>query len=1290
MPLGAVPAPEPRVVVEPQRIGRFEVLSTLGEGGMGTVYRVRDPRRGDELALKLLGGASRSCDALRLRREFRAIRRLDHPGIVRVYELGVTDDARDFYTMEIVRGTNVAAYLARRAAAGAARVDLTLPLAAQVAEALSYLHAQRLVHRDLKPDNILIGDDGTAKLVDFGLAQDLARPASRLTREDAVMGTALYVSPEQARGLQVDNRSDLYSLGVLLYEMLSGSPPFRDKSAMTVLYKHVHDPPPALTGVPRALEALVMRLLAKNPFDRPRSASEVVCALRAMIETRGAGSHARELGDTVELTVEESVRALGEPRLVGRHGVMQEIARAVCDLRRGEANGGLVVIEGALGRGKTRLLREIAALPPLADAWLHQMRLHRDDSRVPYGGCASLLTAVARELTGEDERADARTLRCAAGTASDSGDVRPPGGVVSAALVGGLRRIARERSVVLLVDDGQWLDAASEQLIAAIAELASEERLLVFVTRDELPPQSRAPMRVLEQTARRSVTLDPLDRRAVGQMISGMLGADQVPDSLTDRVAAESAGNPLLVQEIIKVLVERRCLGWSARGWVLDENEDVSTPSARRSGDVPATLADAAARRLQRLDDDARDVLACAAVMGRELSFRRLEAVTGLAEEALFDVVNDLIRHDLLQPAATSSESARIYRASDDGVDSADAAARSAGSERYAFTSAVFPGAVLSAMSPARRAALHRRLAEAIERLAEHEPRGSVLFELAHHYDEAGDAERALDYCRRSAELAMCRHDPRSALSFYERASELALASEAPRDVPRSLDIARAACLAQLRDCDAALELARPLLDGATCALERASLHETIGDAQIGRGNYEAGINSLLSGLAVLGERMPRGVLGVIFGLLAATWNGFVRRVSAGVLRLLGRDTRLSDGDALRRRLYQELIPLFAITPHQYHRLSFIVVGARLVALSGGGNDLDRADAYFMSSMKEILLFGALPFRVRRLVRKGVRLEARLSDPMARARLCVYRGWLALNGGMFAQATAELEHGVEAAELTGDRYAAAIGTRVLLETLAYMGDFEATARHSPRAVQYGTSAGVYGIAAQVFFIDGYWRAFRGDLERARRAIARGEALQQHESNLMAAYYYRLSHMTYAIWDADYDAAIAHAKAAIERCRGCGQNLKGATYTMLAKAQLFSSDFEGAAATMNAVGRYARRMPMIGGLHQLICAHVSITRGQRGRAVQQLRRAFELFGRCPAAMWQAWSLMLLARLEGDDAKYAEACAMAEKLGGLHMLEATDRILLRPLVEGRPCPERLPGCAMAQPGERSAWP
>jgi eukaryotic-like serine/threonine-protein kinase len=271
------------------RLGPYEILASIGEGGMGVVYRARDPRLDRQVAIKVLpaGTAADARARERLRREAMAVAALDHPYICKIFEIGEDGDAL-FLVMEYIAGKT----LQQRLLEGPIPLPEALRLAGEIAEALQEAHARGFLHRDLKPANVMLTEQGHVKVMDFGLAKRVEERVApdaatremtaQLTAHGTIVGTPDYMSPEQVKGAALDARSDVFSFGVILAEMTGGRHPFRKPSTMETFSAVLSEPPALAGGSPRGLTVLLRRMMAKRAEDRYGSVAEVRAALEAL------------------------------------------------------------------------------------------------------------------------------------------------------------------------------------------------------------------------------------------------------------------------------------------------------------------------------------------------------------------------------------------------------------------------------------------------------------------------------------------------------------------------------------------------------------------------------------------------------------------------------------------------------------------------------------------------------------------------------------------------------------------------------------------------------------------------------------------------------------------------------------------------------------------------------------------------------------------------------------------------------------------------------------------------
>ena len=647
--------------------GRYVLQRMLGRGGAKEVWLAHDATLERPVAIARARSGEVGAEAReRMRREARFMARLgDHPNIVTVFD-AVVDAGVLHIVVRYMAGGSLAERLAT-VPGGRLEPTEVLRTGRALADALAHAHAHAVVHRDVKPDNVWLGADGSAGLGDFGIAMvtgDAPGSAASAT------GTPYYQAPEQGAGAAPLPESDLYALGATLWELLCGRPPFTGRDAVSLLAQHrnAEPEPPSrhAPGIAPGLDALVLSLLAKRPEDRPADAAAVRDALD-------------RLGGAPRVPV-AALAADREP-IVGREPELEELRGALGAAEAGRA--GVVAIAGDPGIGKSRLVDEAVAESAARGAAV--VRGRADEESRAYGPWRAALRPLAAAASGlpagvlDDVRrltGDGRPPELpAAGEPADAGgeETRLRMFDAVAALV---RAAARERLVCVALEDVHAADRSSLALLGHVAAACPDARLLVLLTYRAGEVGASHPLApVLDALERdRSLTrivLRGLPEAAVARLLPpGTVVAPGELHALHER----TAGNPFFLRELLRMLADRGALGADEPATLL----------------VPDRVREVVAQRLEPLAPSTREVLAIAGVVGRPFTIAGVARVGGLPRETVAEA---------LEPALAG----RLVEARPDSPG------------RFGFAHAIVRDAVYDELAPAQRARVHAAVADLLQ-----------------------------------------------------------------------------------------------------------------------------------------------------------------------------------------------------------------------------------------------------------------------------------------------------------------------------------------------------------------------------------------------------------------------------------------------------------------------------------------------------------------------------------------------------------------------------------------------
>ncbi len=729
--------------------GRYRVKRFLGEGGKKIVYLVTDSMLQRDVAFSLIKTEGLDDTGVeRIHREAQVTGRLgDHPHMVALYDIG-DEDGQPYLVSQLMGGGDVEG-LIEDAPGNRVPLEQAIQIGEQVCQALDYAHGLGIIHRDLKPGNIWMTGDGTAKLGDFGLAMSLDR--TRLSIAGMIVGTVGYMPPEQAMGRQSDSRSDLYSLGATLYELVTGKQPFVGDDPVAIISQHLNTRPVAPSwhnpDVPRPLENLILRLLAKDPADRPQTAAEVREELLSIRRMLGQDVDKRSSASISDEAPRNPLDRLAGGVFVGRDDEMEQLRMAVDSAFSG--NGQVILVSGEPGIGKTTLVSEVATYAAMRGAQVLWSRNYEVSGRPPYWAWIQLIRKYVHDRNAEQLRSELGSegpvigqivseIRQALPDLPEGPDLSNE--FVRFQLFDGvatfLKNASQNQPLVLSLDDLHWADEPSLKLLEHVAREVRHARLLIIGTYRDVEVGRHHPLagtlaQLTREHAVHRILLRGLERQDVNRYIeltAGKPGAE----SLISSVYRQTDGNPFFVEEIVRLLVSEG---------KFDELDD-----SRWIAALPQGVREVIGLRLDQLSTEANQALAAAAVIGREFD-------VNLLARTMERDANDVL--ELLDQAVK----ARIIRESDR-------------LDHYQFGQEIIQETLYEEMSIAQRRRWNGLVARAIEDLYA-DNLAPYYTQLAHHYAAAGpreDADKAIDYARRAGARAMEQGAWELAIRHYETA----------------------------------------------------------------------------------------------------------------------------------------------------------------------------------------------------------------------------------------------------------------------------------------------------------------------------------------------------------------------------------------------------------------------------------------------------------------------------------------------------------------------------------------
>jgi len=791
------PSPEPTSFAN----GRYEVKKFLGEGGKKKVYLVHDTLLDRDVAFALIK-TDKLDDATRTRvtREARAMGRLgDHPNIVAIYDMG-DHEGQPYIVIPVMPGGDVEG-LVQKAPEHHLPIEQAVDIARAVCRGLEFAHSKGIIHRDIKPGNIWLGADGAAKIGDFGLA--LAVDLSRLTQPGMMVGTVTYMPPEQAMGGKVTAKADLYSLGAMLYEMVTGRPPFVGDDSIAIIGQHINTPPvsPAWhrADLPPALETLILQLLEKDPEKRPESATVVLQALETI-----------EAGKIKEPSREAPVEnPLYRRVFVGREPELKQLQSAFDGAISGQ--GALMMVTGEPGIGKTALCEQLSTYVTLRGGRTLVGHCYEAGSlSLPYLGFVEALRSYVLSREAKDLRQELGSgapdvariiseirerLKIKLRPQKDPEDERYR---LLQAVSEFLSNAAAVQPMMVVLEDLHDADKGTLDMLTHVSRNLAGARLLIVGTYRDVEVDRSHPLSAALAELRRistygRVLLRGLNADEVRRMLESIT-RQSVPWGLAEAVHRQTEGNPLFVQEVVRYLVEEGLIARKEGGW----RPTKDTPLEMT---IPEGLRDVIGKRLSLLNPECNHLLGVASVIGREFALETLKAVAGMNEEVFVNALKEAVRLSVLEEHSQR------------------------GVVRYRFTHAFFRQTLYEEMIAPQRLKLHQQVARVLEnlyarRLKEH---ATELAEHFSHSTDAADLAKAVSYGEMAAKRATGVYAYGEAVRLLEQALKVQEVLD-PEDKAKRCDLLVGLCEALLLAAEG-----KRILD--TAAPEAFALAEAIGDS---------------------------------------------------------------------------------------------------------------------------------------------------------------------------------------------------------------------------------------------------------------------------------------------------------------------------------------------------------------------------------------------------------------------------------------------------------------------------